>query len=146
MKLKLLSILGFFILVGCNQPKVEDAASGLEVGMTKAELDQLFSGIEVIKEQIVSMYPNASDEKMRGILYSRATRSEGGFYPENIFHAITFDGDIKTYAYLVKRKQPFANPVHIDYLAVFYSQKNDQVVGWGYFGAGGDPEGWSEKF
>jgi hypothetical protein len=122
---------------------VKEAVSKLRIGMTKAELDQAVKDIEFIKEQTVSMYPNSTEDQMRDSLQPDSGER---VHPNNLISQLTFDENIKVYSYLISKKKAFAAPPQIDYLAVFYSQKEDKVLGWGQFKTMMEPRVWRDTF
>ncbi len=133
-----------FIFSGCYEEKVKEAVSKLQVGMSKSDLDHTFKDVEFLKEQLVAVYPNSSEEETRGSFIGN-NHYELKF-PENVIDTLTFDGNSKVYSYLIRREKIYANPTSIDYVAVFYNQKEDKVLGWAHMRESGDVDTWGDKF
>lgn len=132
------------VFSGCYEEKVKEAASKLQIGMTKARLDQIFIGVKFLKEQTVLMYPNANESRMRGTLWN--DKHYESFYPKDLIDKLSFDGNIKVYSYLIRREKVYANPTFVDYIAVFHNQKEDKVIGWAHLRVAGDVDTWPDKF
>jgi hypothetical protein len=43
-------------------------------------------------------------------------------------------------------EKAFANPNLTHYVAIFYDQKRDKVIGWGKFSTFVDPQSWEDVF
>ena len=131
-------------LFGCYEEKVKEATLHLKIGMTKAELDQTCKDLKFLREQTVSMYPNATETMMRATLWNNQHFESRN--PENLIDQLTFDGNIKVYSYLIKREKVYANPTFVDYLAIFHNQKEDRVIGWAHLKIAGDVDTWHDVF
>lgn len=132
------------VFSGCYEEEVKEAVSKLQIGMTKTELDHICKDIRFLKAQTVLMYPNFDADEMRATLaYDQHYEYK---YPKNLIDLLTFDGDIKVFSYLIRKKNTYANPPVIDHLAVFYSQKQDKVIGWGHLTTSGGVDTWRDKF
>lgn len=134
-----------FTLVGCYEGKVKAVSAGLKIGMSKMEMDHLVRELKFLKEQTITLYPNATETEMR----STFTHDQQYEYlePEDLFQRqVSFDGNIKVFSYLIKESHKFAAPVVIDYLAIFYAQKEDKIIGWGHLQTMGEVESWGERF
>ncbi len=131
-------------LFGCYEETVREAASKLKIGMTKAEFTLVTKDLKFLKEQTVLMYPNSNENEMR------ATLTHDQHYelrePANLVDLLTFDGNMKVYSYLIRKKKIYANPPLVDHLSVFYDQKEDKVIGWGHLRTSGDIDSWRDKF
>jgi hypothetical protein len=136
----------FLFSVGCDEydPKAKAVAEQLKVGMSKSELDQLCKDLKFLKEQTVLVYPNSNESKTRAVMWN--DQHWESIYPKDLIDQLTFDGNTKVYSYLIKREKVYANPVSIDYLAVFYNQNADKVIGWGHLRTSGDVETWDDRF
>lgn len=129
---------------GCYEDKVKEATSNLKIGMTKVELDHLFKDLKFLKEQTVSMYPNADEKMMRATLWNN--QHYESLHPDNLIDKLTFDGNVKVYSYLIREKKIYANPPLIDHVSVFYNQNEDKVIGWGHLRTSGDIDSWRDRF
>ena len=62
-------VFAMLLISGCGNPvyerNIETAYSKLKVGMTKAELDNLFGRFKFLKEQAIDIYPNSNEKDMR---------------------------------------------------------------------------------
>lgn len=139
----LLAMLGVLFLSGCYEKKVLDAYKKLEVGMSKKQIDVLFGELKFIKEQKVLRHADLSDDHMRGSLVQN--HSYGDRQPENLFDHVTFDGSTKVYSYLIKSEYRFPF-TYMYYVAIFYNEKEDKVVGKVQMSTDAEPRVWGDKF
>jgi len=129
---------------GCYEEKVKEAASKLQIGMSKAQLEAIVKELKFIKEQTVTMYPNSNEEQMRASLANNKNYEYQT--PENLIDILTFDGNIKVYSYLIRKDKVYANPPTLRYLAIFYNQKEDKIIGWAQMRTSGDIDSLRDKF
>lgn len=131
-------------VAGCRERDPKQFAARLHVGMSKAELDSALKDLPFLREQTVAVYPNRTVKEMRGKI--GPDNPTEWWYPETLAEQFRFDGSEKVYSFLIRKKYVFANGWFIDYLAVFYDQKADKVLGWGFFGEVGEPKTWDDTF
>ena len=138
--------LSVFLLVGgCQGMNVKGVTSKLRIGMNKVELDQVMKGEKFLKEQTVQLYRDSTEQQTRAVVWNEQ-RYEFVVPEDLITKRLTFDGSVNVYSYLIKETRRFANPVTIDYLAIFYSQKEGKVIGWAQMEAAGEVRIWGDKF
>jgi len=141
---RLLPCVALVFLAGCEM-NVKEVTSRLRIGMTKVEMEASLKGQKFLKEQTAVVYPKSTEEETRASVWG--DQHYEFVYPEDLIaKQLSFDGNIKIYSYLIKEKRKFANPISIDYLAVFYNVREDKVIGWAHMQTLGEASGWSEKF
>ncbi|MBL0350917.1 MAG: hypothetical protein IPP68_11180 [Elusimicrobia bacterium] len=144
LRIPIFAFLAFISMSGCQAKDPKVISSHLKIGMTKAELNSALKEESFLREQLVAVYPNRSVKEMKGIIGPHDPSE--WCYPETLGDQLRFDGNEKVFSYLIHKKYVFANGWFFDYLAVFYDQKNDKVVGWGFFHEIGKPETWNDNF
>ena len=95
-------------LSGCYEDTVKQAASKLQVGMTKSELDHVLKDVKFLKEQSVVVYPNSTEEKTRASFIGNNHYEYRN--PENVIDLLTFDGNTKVLSYLIRREKNLRQP------------------------------------
>ena len=119
---------------GCNSPvyekNIEKVYSMLKLNMTKEELLDLFKGFTLIKKQTILVKATSTEEKERRSLL-RKKEYYDSLYPENLFDKISLTGDVKVYSYYVRKTLAWPNGWDIQYIMVFYDEKNNKIIGWG---------------
>lgn len=150
-KLKALMVLLLVIsfVSGCSNPvyinNIDKAYSKLKVGMTTSELNDVFGGFKLIKEQIVTTYPNSSVKDMR--ISFKNDKSFEEVYPENILSTVSLDGNVKVYSYFVKNTPEWPNGWRTSYILVFVDNRSGKVIGWARdSGLENSVKNWPERF
>ena len=141
-------ILISILLSGCTNPiyinNIEKKYSMLKVGMSRQEFQNLFANFRFIKEQTVDTYPNSTVEDMRLSLKNYKTWQD--VYPQNLINELKFDGSIRVYSYLIKKRLVWPNGWIVYYVAVFFDENSDKVIGWAKMSKWGDLKNWSKTF
>ena len=141
-------LLAVIFMSGCGNPvymkNIENAYSELKVGMTKSEVDNLFGRFKFLKEQTVTMYSNSDEEDMRHTLLNYIRYKN--LSSKGIFSKVTFDGNTKVFSYLIKQELNWPNGWLVDYVAIFYNNKDDKVFGWAKIVAYGKAKTWGDTF
>ena len=138
----------FFLCIifsGCYQTKIKKAYIDLKIGASKNEMDRLFHDFKFIKGQSILPYNNLSENVMRGTLWS--DKSYEDIQPsKDIINKFTFDGNIKTYSYLIGTQSQWPDNKIIYYIAIFYDKNSDRVIGKAIMNTTISIERWDEKF
>ncbi len=139
-------IMGFFTS-GCGfiyEKKIDAAYSKLKIGMTKSEIDNAFKDVKFLKEQAITRYPNATDGIMKSSLFKDHVYDD--LYPKDIFESVTFDGNVKVFSYLIKKRLNWPNGWIVYYVTIFYDSKSNKVIGWAKIGTYGEANTWRDNF
>jgi hypothetical protein len=144
MKKVILPLLGLFLLSGCYEQKALDAYKKLEVGMNKQELQRLLNNLKFIKEQPILKYGSSSEQHMRGSLTHNKSWKDR--QPKDLIDHLTFDGNIKVYSYLIKEEHKWPDYIYTYYIAVFYNENEDRVMGKAILSTDAEPRVWDPEF
>lgn len=124
--------------------RVEKAYAKLRIGMTKNEFENIFRGVKFLKEQKISCYPNFTESMMKSSLTTN--QLYGDLCPKNIFEHVTFDGNVKVFSYFIERQSSWPNGWLTHYVCIFYSEKDNKIIGWGKTASMANPSIWRERF
>ena len=143
----LIALFALVNLIGCYEGHIKKAYQELKIGGAKVEIDRLFNKFKLLKEQTVLLYhPDSTEKEMKSSFWRDNTYEDIQPSKKEVITALTFDGNTKVYSYLIDTESNWPNNEIIYYVAIFYDQKNDKVIGKAVMRTTIAIHNWEDKF